>query len=460
MRQRFHLILCKIRGHSCGLLLLCISLSSVAQLPTFKATVYQPSSTGYYFFSAFYTPVNTFFILDKNGDVVYYKTLLPGANAYNFQLQPNGQMSYSNLQQYFLMDSTFRITDSVSCKNMRYTDQHELRILPNGHFLLLGADSVMTDLSKYPYGKTMYDTVPVLVRWEAIQELDEKRNVVFEWHAKDHFQLEDIDTYFLHKTPQFVSWTHSNELEMDWDGNILLSTRNFNEVTKINRTTGKIMWRLGGKHNEFKFINCPVPFYAQHDIRRISNGHITLFDGGHNVISHGARALEFELDEQKKMATLKWSYVYDSTLSSKARGNVQRLNNSNTLVNYGRLDTADVCFVVVDSLGYKVFELNSADHMDPYRVLNYATLPWQITRPQVNCFDSLGVTYLDAGAGHLSYRWNTGDSTRIIPVKLSGDYFVYVPYGEGAFISSEKINVTDAKNCCKQLRLLNGKQNE
>ena len=328
MRQRFHFIFCKIKKHTSAFVLLCISLSSIAQLPSFKATVYQPSSAGYYFFSAFYTPVNTFFILDKNGAILYYKTLSPGSNAYNFQLQPNGQMSYSNLQQYFLMDSTFRIIDSVSCQNMRYTDQHELCILPNGHFLLLGADSVMTDLSKYFTDGETPDSVPVLVRWETIQELDENRNVIFEWHAKDHFQLDDIDTFFMHKTPHFVSWTHSNALEMDADGNILLSTRNFNEITKINRTTGAIMWRLGGKHNEFKFVNCPVPFYAQHDIRRIGNGHITLFDGRHNKVSHGARALEFELDEQKKIATLKWSYVYDSTLCSKARGNVQRLSNS------------------------------------------------------------------------------------------------------------------------------------
>ena len=42
------------------------------------------------------------------------------------------------------------------------------------------------------------------------------------------------------------------------DGNLLLSCRHLDEVIKINKNTGNIMWRLGGeasKNNEFTFLN-------------------------------------------------------------------------------------------------------------------------------------------------------------------------------------------------------------
>ena len=60
------------------------------------------------------------------------------------------------------------------------------------------------------------------------------------------------------------------------------------EITKIDRQTGDIIWRLGGVNNEFTFLNdsldfqhsIPTPFCYQHDIRRLRNGNITIYDNG------------------------------------------------------------------------------------------------------------------------------------------------------------------------------------
>jgi hypothetical protein len=81
-------------------------------------------------------------------------------------------------------------------------------------------------------------------------------------------------------------------------------------------------------------------------------------------------------------------------------------------------------------------------------VLHYSTLPFKLHRPVINCIDSAGVKYLDAGAGYDSYQWNTGETTRKIEVKKQGVYSVSVPYGEGGFINSEKITVNDIANPC------------
>ena len=34
-------------------------------------------------------------------------------------------------------------------------------------------------------------------------------------------------------------------------GHLLISSRHMDEVTKIDRQTGEIIWRLGGKNNDF-----------------------------------------------------------------------------------------------------------------------------------------------------------------------------------------------------------------
>lgn len=423
---------------SCAFILVLVSFIARAQIPAVKVTVFDSSlTTGYYFLSV----GSNNLILDRFGNVIYYNNAAQGGS---FCLHANGLMSYGNGTGFYLMDSTFTIVDTVELKNLDENDFHEFQILPNGHFVLLGQDIEIMDLSSY-YWKGHYGNDSAEVRCGVIQEQDANHNVVFEWHTKDHFSFTDADTFNLNNGP-VVRWTHCNAIELDTDGNYLLSSRNFNEITKINRSDSSIMWRLGGNQNEFTFINSSVPFYLQHDIRRIGNGNITLFDNGNHYTPHAARGLEFALDETNKTATLAWSYSFDSASVSLSQGNMQRLNGSRTLINIGACPTDSVSFVVVDSMGSRIFELDDANI---YRAYNYDTLPWQLHRPQIMCFDSLGVTYLDAGAGYTSYLWNNGATTQIIPVPAVIDtYYVFVPYGHNGFISSEIFMVYDPSDIC------------
>lgn len=132
---------------------------------------------------------------------------------------------------------------------------------------------------------------------------------------------------------------------------------------------------------------------------------------------------------------------------------MQRLPNGNTLISYGDLQPANIVFVVVDSLQNKVFELSFPDTLITYRTFNYPTLPWSLNRPEITCFKDSGRAYLDAGAGHASYRWSTGDSTQIIAVNDTGAYYVFVPKGDGGFIRSEKLIVPDTSGFCSTTAL-------
>src|ERR1700733_2369439 len=114
------------------LILILIISSARAQLPSFEATIFDSSAVNGYFFMV---SQQHLILLDKFGNVVYYKEVADDDNIFKIQL--NGEMSYYGNDKFLLMDSTFSITDSVACKNYQ-TDFHELMILPDGHFLLFG----------------------------------------------------------------------------------------------------------------------------------------------------------------------------------------------------------------------------------------------------------------------------------------------------------------------------------
>jgi hypothetical protein len=429
--------------------------ANLSAQPAYNVTVNPGAPGGYYFTGPFefFVPGSHQMILDSSGHLVYFKPFSQGPFPFaivEFKILPNGQMCYYRKGKFFLMDSTFTVVDSVYVRNGYLADSHDLQVLPNGNYLLLAEETVTMDLQAYPYfnGNGSPGSAAASVTCGIIQEQDPSKTVVFEWHAKDHFSFDGVDQFWLN-LPNKVDWTHFNALEVDDDNNLLVCSRHFNEITKINRSNGSVMWRFGGKYNQFTYTGDTLPFYGQHDIRRISNGNITLFDNGNHFSPHPARAVEYELDEVSKTAKLVWQYAHDTTYSSIAMGNVERLYNGSTLVNYGYKSSDDnICFDVVDSSRNTLFKIAFDDTLYSYRTYHYRSLPFKISRPHINCFDSAGSKYLSAPAGHSSYKWNTGASSRLIPVLSAGEYFVFVSNGNGGFVSSEILAVNDLLDYC------------
>ncbi len=432
-------------------------------LPALEITLSDTqASNGYYFLHPFKPGAPaiapTHMILDRFGNLVYYRMFSRSAS--DFRIAPDGRMSYGltlagpATSKFYLMDSTFTVVDSVQCKNGILTDTHDMQILSNGHYLMLGYTNRTMDLSSYCWfnGNGSPGSSTASVKGGVIQELDENKNVVFQWNAFDHFQFGDVQEQWLFN-PNNVDWTHCNSIAEDADGNILLSSRWFSEVTKINRQTGQVMWRLGGKRNQFTFINDPYNgTVGQHDPRRIANGNLTIYDNGRaGTPFHPARAVEYALDESSKVATLVWSQTYDPNVYSSAVGNVQRLSNGNSLITWGTMRVANVIFDVVKPDGNPVMHIQSPDTLVSYRAYNYSTLPWQLNRPSITCFTSGGNSYLDAGSGYASYRWSTGATTRTIEVTSPGTYYVFVPYGTDGYISSERKKIVRVSNPCDKV---------
>lgn len=335
--------------------------------PFVEVTVSDSPEDGLLFLSNFAfddsidTPFNLM-ILDNAGAPVFFRPL--DNAAVDFKKQDNGLLTYFNLSyDYFdAMDSTYTVVDSFAAGNGYTADFHDLQILPDGHALLMIYDAQFVDMSAVvPGGDPNAEVIGLVV-----QELDAEGQVVFQWRSWDHMDITDSS---IDLTTQSVDYVHGNALDLDDDGNILLSSRHIDEITKINRTTGDIMWRLGGIHNQFTLLNDTMWFSRQHDVRRLPNGHITLFDNG-NVVRR-SRGIEYAIDENAMTITRVWEHVHAMGIWGYAMGSVQRLEGGNTLIGWG---AANPSLTEVHPDGTVALELSLAPGVFSYRAFRFS---WQ-----------------------------------------------------------------------------------
>ncbi|MCK5573941.1 MAG: aryl-sulfate sulfotransferase [Bacteroidetes bacterium] len=305
-------------------------------------------------------------ILENDGTPVFFRRT-PGY-ARDFKVQPTGLLTYhlagiSNA--FYVMDSSYAVVDSFRCGNGYETDEHELLMLPNGHVLLIGRDYQIVDMT--PIDPDFSSRVTVI--GNIIQELDTNHQVVFEWRSWDHFEITDCEHINLGASR--IDYVHMNSIELDTDGNLIVSSRHMSEITKINRQTGEIIWRLGGKNNQFVLVNDPYGISFQHDARSQGGDRYTILDNGNFHDPRFSRAIEYAIDTAAMTATLKWEYRHSPDRYTWWMGNAQRLPNGNTLIGWsdGSLPKA----TEVRSDGTKAYELDFVEYAHCYRAFRF---PW------------------------------------------------------------------------------------
>lgn len=399
----------------------------MAQLPAYVADGFPSDGPGYYFittadFGGGPSPSHGV-ILDGAGHVAFRKTA-PAMST--FRAWPDGRMSYASSARHLFMDSTFAVVDTVVCANGVSNDTHDMRVLDNGHYLLLGMETVIMDLSSvalFPPGNAP-GSATAQVRSNVIQELDADENLVWEWHVIDHFDFLEVDPSRLNN-PDVVDWSHCNAVEQVLDGNILLSCRHFNEVIKIDRATGEVIWHLGGVSNDFTFTN-DAGFSGQHDIRHLPNGDITLFDNG-LAGTHPCRGVQYALDEDALTATRTWEREYGAPAWSRAMGSMQRLPDGGALIGWGAITPDNVTFSRYAEDGSLLSELRFVDTLVTYRATYSEELTFSMPRPVVTCSYVSGEYVLSVDAGWASYQWSNGATTASITAQAGDTLWVEVP---------------------------------
>ena len=289
-------------------------------------------------------------IIDNKGQVVWFRPLRRASRrAMDFWTQTyrgesvltwtESPLGRETVSEYVIFDSSYHEIARITPANgYDDGDHHEFLISPQDTALLTHHDTVPRDLASVGGSSDSLATEGI------VQELDiETGKVLFEWHSLDHVGLDE--TYSKPGEDEDypgIDYFHINSIDVDHDNNLLVSARKTSAVYKIDRNTGEIIWRLGGKKSDFE-MGEGTRFAFQHDARRLPDGTISIFDNGTTVVQNSApkaieesRAIVLELDEQKMKATLLREYTHPDKLYADAAGNTQVLKNGDVFVGWGR----------------------------------------------------------------------------------------------------------------------------
>ncbi|OOF94676.1 hypothetical protein ASPCADRAFT_170833 [Aspergillus carbonarius ITEM 5010] len=299
-------------------------------------------------------------------------------------------------------DDTYRLIYKVSAQNIQvHSDLHEFAFTGNGTALVTGVDKLQRRASDFPEW-----LVPS--RFEVLdaifQEIDlETNEVLFNWRALDH--INPMDSY----EPRGRGWDayHLNSIEKTQAGNYLISIRHLFTIFLIDGKTGDIIWRLGGKRNDF--VELPPATDAesaqpvltmswQHHARFVpgtNETQITLFDNHSKLTTHGqcesdcSRGLHIAIDDTSSPPTVQLlrEFRHPSQLQAQSQGSMQPLSPSpddlgNVFIGWGRCPT----FTEHSSSGKTVMDVQFSpwhsdeipDALDNYRAykMNWSATPW------------------------------------------------------------------------------------
>lgn len=419
---------------------------------------------GYYFCSPFFLPIGGFnpstifsnlYILDQDGYIFWYQKLNQQI-AVDFKFnQSTDLFSYSvrplipgSNSKFIELTNSLNFYDSISPINSLF-DNHEFYRLKNKGYLLSARKDSLVDLSSYTFGGVSGKINSNLIGF-VVQELDSNKNLVFEWNSNDHIHPTEMDDGF---TSQYADsanfdYAHGNSIEKDSLGFYYVSLRHTNCIYKID-SSGNIIWRLGGKLSSFSFAN-DSGFTGQHDARILSNGHISLYDNANTSTNKISRGLEFALDTTTWIATKVKETIYSDSVYARAMGGYQVKENGDRIVNYGLLYRPFPSILHYDSLNNLKSQFYFLDTVVSYRTFYYtknelSLLPQQ---PTINCYDtSILAKELKAPSGYSDYKWSNGDTTQSIIVYQSGEYQVWINYGDG-MLGSKPITI-DINSACQ-----------
>ncbi len=263
---------------------------------------------------------------------------------------------------YVIVDTSYREIARFRSRDQLRPDFHEFLLTPDGTALAVSYDPVAADLSAVG-GSGQGPVYEGVVRELAIPS----GRVLFEWRSLKHVGVEE--TYQTGGRGPF-DYFHVNSVGFDSDGHLLVSARNTWAVYKVDRRTGDVIWRLGGKRSDFA-MGRGTAFAFQHDVRSHDHGRvISLFDNGpHPQEKPRSRAVVIALDTERKQATLQHQIVHAPPLFARVTGNTQLLPNGNTLVCWGSTGY----FTEYGPGGSVLLDARLPTHGQNYRVFRF---PW------------------------------------------------------------------------------------
>lgn len=289
-------------------------------------------------------------IIDDQGRTIFYQPIESPYSATDFRVQEyegepvltyavgqsSGGPGHSEGEDVIL-DRHYRVIATVKAGNGLMADQHEFRLTPQGTALITAYKKVPYNL--LPYGGSAHGYVLDGV----VQEIDVATGAVeFEWDSLAHVPLSASYQPPPTLLEPETAWDyfHINSVNPDGAGGLLISSRHTWTVFDVDRGTGAVEWRLGGKESSFK-QGPGVHFSWQHNALPETGepGTIRIFDNGNDTVlptEPWTRILDIHVDPAAGTATLAGEVVHPQHLSVGSQGNAQRLPDGGLFVGWGQ----------------------------------------------------------------------------------------------------------------------------
>jgi arylsulfate sulfotransferase len=256
----------------------------------------------------------TYLRYDKNAYVVSHVGYNPG---YIIVLDQN----FNEINKIKLLPHADRTE-----KDVDVLDGHDFILLSDNHFISMAyyekaVNNIPSEMGAEPNAKVI---API------IQEV-KNGAVIWEWDGTNFPELytTSIESNDYSNPSVTQDYAHINSMYIDAkDNNLVCSFRNLNQVMKIDRKSGDIKWRLGGKNSDFP-MTAEQKFLRQHDAHFTNDGKtLILFDNGDLNERPFTRIVEFTLDEEKKkIRAYKSMYLPDRSFS-RYMGSVDKTDSS------------------------------------------------------------------------------------------------------------------------------------
>ncbi len=317
-------------------------------------------------------------ILDPAGNLLWFDPLPGNATASDFRVQNylgkpvltwwQGNVNAGTGRgKDVIMNDLYQEIATVHGANGVDADLHEFELTPQGTALITAVNPVYWD------ARSVHGSRRQIVLDGVVQEIDIPTGLVlFQWDSLDHVGLGDT-----HKPPPSAhrrpyDYFHVNSVEPDKDGNLVISGRNTWAAYKVDHSTGKTIWTLGGKHSSFR-MGPGASFAFQHDVRvRASNDlFVTVFDDGGGLpnVEKESRGIKLILDLRHHTARVVSQLKHSPPLMAEFEGNVQQLPDDGDFVGWGE----QPYFSEYDKHGRLVFDARFVTPTANYRAYR---LPW------------------------------------------------------------------------------------
>ena len=166
-------------------------------------------------------------------------------------------------------------------------DGHELRELDSGDFLVGSYVPETADLGRFGGpGRAAIVSAEV-------QELAPRGRAVWRWNSRGHISLAETGRWWRNvlsnprrrlQGRQAFDPVHINAIEPRGPDEVVISTRHTDAVYGIRRSSGEIVWKIGGSKtaDSLRIIGDPADklLGGQHDVRVAEDGSLSIYDNG------------------------------------------------------------------------------------------------------------------------------------------------------------------------------------